>query len=1098
MTNIHTRSQLFAILAFCAALLAMAFSFAFLTPSSAYAYSDEARNPFVAIVDTGVSAEVPVAERASVLKDDGLDESGHGSEMARAVLAENPSAQVISVKAFNSIGRANLLMAYAGVLEALTYSPDIIVMSFTAYAPSGDPVMEAVIAKAKSQGVTVVVAAGNQGADASAYSPANSSAAVTVGALDAAGNPLPSSNCGDAVDAWEAASSTSCAAAIHAGKLSLLSAGGGDVRQDAGSYEIVFDANGGTGHMFPVSAGGAIELPECGFSKAGKELAGWNTRADGKGRFVPNRQSIDGTRFAYDYHGLRVEADLADCIEAGMLVLHAQWERPSVVPQSIYEVQYGYGLEVAGTYLFQCVGDGRWLTRDSVANGSNVNTQAYDSTNNRTRQQWYLTIENGGYRFSAANSTGKVMDVTDCSSAMGTNMQMWGWNGSNAQIFWSDPCKAGDGVQAYTDKLAWYTTYIHASSGNPNSYGLMIVDVDMGSHNVQIWEQDHSDRYRHTMYEGLDSHGSKSTNRQWKPVKATFKVKYNGNGETSGSMEDSTHWIDRTQNLTANAYSRTGYYFAGWNTKADGTGTAYADQKEVGNLSTRHGATVNLYAQWKPYKVTVKYHANGGTIEDAPYLNTSNSTYYKLVSSIINKSASKNKDYAEVTKSVSAAATSCNLANVVGTCKVTKAGYHVESAAKYYFVAKSDGTKVYFNADNTDESTTNAVTTKRLNLGTQITANKTVTLKINWVANSYKVAYDGNGATSGEMAASSHTYNTASKLTANAYSRIGYTFAGWNTKANGSGTAYANGASVKTLTTTNNGTVTLYAQWKPITYKVVYELDGGVAGSAYPDTVNYDSSFAVAPPSKEHYRFDGWQIAGMDECDHLIGTETVTGTEFGPTSEQVFKNLRVTGGTVTFTAIWTPATRLLLHVDNPDEVWREVIVESDGQPVDVPDTVTELARKSDCHHLDGTQGLDAWYEDSSYETLYEPRALEPGEYHLYARNWASVSFENGPAAEEGKLYWNDDASGDISLVAGMPSSFEKPFGETAILLDVANRRIKFDDGSRFGATLVAQNGWHAKADCSDDAQSLLTVSHDTVLYKKWLTTIVDGVRTHDG
>jgi|GEM_PF-5459286 len=56
------------------------------------------------------------------------------------------------------------------------------------------------------------------------------------------------------------------------------------------------------------------------------------------------------------------------------------------------------------------------------------------------------------------------------------------------------------------------------------------------------------------------------------------------------------------------------------------------------------------------------------------------------------------------------------------------------------------------------------------------------------------------------MAAETHNVPTA--LTANAFTRTGYTFTGWNTVAGGTGTSYANGA-----TYPFTASVTLYAQW---------------------------------------------------------------------------------------------------------------------------------------------------------------------------------------------------------------------------------------------------------------------------------------------
>ena len=66
-------------------------------------------------------------------------------------------------------------------------------------------------------------------------------------------------------------------------------------------------------------------------------------------------------------------------------------------------------------------------------------------------------------------------------------------------------------------------------------------------------------------------------------------------------------------NLNANTYTRNGYGFAGWNTKADGTGTFIADGEEV-KATSRYGTTITLYAQWNEKKeYTVNYHNEGET-----------------------------------------------------------------------------------------------------------------------------------------------------------------------------------------------------------------------------------------------------------------------------------------------------------------------------------------------------------------------------------------------------------------------------------------------------------------------------------------------------
>lgn len=109
------------------------------------------------------------------------------------------------------------------------------------------------------------------------------------------------------------------------------------------------------------------------------------------------------------------------------------------------------------------------------------------------------------------------------------------------------------------------------------------------------------------------------------------------------------------------------------------------------------------------------------------------------------------------------------------------------------------------------------------------TVDKAVDVTANAVANTYTVAYNGNGNTGGSTASSSHTYNSAKALTANGFTRTGYTFAGWNTAANGSGTSYSNQQSVTNLTATNGGTVTLYAQWTINQY--YFDLNGNLDGN---------------------------------------------------------------------------------------------------------------------------------------------------------------------------------------------------------------------------------------------------------------------------
>ena len=95
----------------------------------------------------------------------------------------------------------------------------------------------------------------------------------------------------------------------------------------------------------------------------------------------------------------------------------------------------------------------------------------------------------------------------------------------------------------------------------------------------------------------------------------------------------------------------------------------------------------------------------------------------------------------------------------------------------------------------------------------------------------YSVKFNANGGT-GTMANESFTYGTAKALTANAFTRTGYTFQGWATSASGA-KAYSDKQSVSNLATSSGEVVNLYAVWKAALYMVV-DLSSGSNSSSYP------------------------------------------------------------------------------------------------------------------------------------------------------------------------------------------------------------------------------------------------------------------------
>jgi uncharacterized repeat protein (TIGR02543 family) len=75
-------------------------------------------------------------------------------------------------------------------------------------------------------------------------------------------------------------------------------------------------------------------------------------------------------------------------------------------------------------------------------------------------------------------------------------------------------------------------------------------------------------------------------------------IAYYANGG-SGSMDyQLIKYSDTSKILDANAFSRDGYVFAGWNTAIDGSGTSYSDRQDVSGLIVDANADLRLYAQW--------------------------------------------------------------------------------------------------------------------------------------------------------------------------------------------------------------------------------------------------------------------------------------------------------------------------------------------------------------------------------------------------------------------------------------------------------------------------------------------------------------------
>src|SRR5581483_9496311 len=99
---------------------------------------------------------------------------------------------------------------------------------------------------------------------------------------------------------------------------------------------------------------------------------------------------------------------------------------------------------------------------------------------------------------------------------------------------------------------------------------------------------------------------------------------------------------------------------------------------------------------------------------------------------------------------------------------------------------------------------------------------------------------------------SPETSNVPAALTLNAFTRVGSSFAGWNTARDGSGAACADGA-----TYAFTASVTLYAQWVANPSFTVTFAPNGASGSMSPETSNVPAALTLNAFTRVGYSFAG-------------------------------------------------------------------------------------------------------------------------------------------------------------------------------------------------------------------------------------------------
>ena len=711
------------------------------------------------------------------------------------------------------------------------------------------------------------------------------------------------------------------------------------------NYTVKFDANGGTGTMsdetFTYDKSQALTSNT--FTRTGYTFAGWSTDKSATSAKYQNNASVSNLTSQ----------------NGGTVTLYAVWSVNSYNVTFKYKdasgtdvaktTAYNYGTEVTAPsvpgysdnnydYTFSSwspavstvTGDVTYTAQYTktpikytltLVNGSSSKTVEYSVTSEKTLGAptktgytfagWLVTTAGGNW------STGNTFSSSDTTSGKYGNAALTAQWTANTYTVKFD---ANGGSGTMNDETFTYDKSQALTANEFTRTGYTFAGWAASSTGAKVYDNGQS-------VKNLASSGTATLYAVW--TANTYTVKFNSNGG-SGTMSDETFTYDQSKALTANAFTRTGYMFSGWNTSSDGNGTSYSDSASVKNLASADGSSATLYAQWKI--INTKVYETTNTLTDSK---VSSGDYNTVITLTDPTDAAEGKEFDKWEVTSGDGKVKFDTENKVwnftfGTTDThikavySDIGYKVlisnasNGAQEDYYLESSDGTDKYILGTTVtlpeqsvtgyrhtgwtvsedggkgtlivDKDENGNVTSASYKIGA---SDAKITAKFTPIK--YSVVFNSNTGY-GNMSVQSFTYDNNQNLTANTFTKTGYTFSGWNTTPDGKGTSYSDSASVKNLAVSDGAKITLYAQWTANTYTVAFDGNGATSGSTASQTLTYDAAETNLNANgfaKTGYTFAGW-------AKSKDGAKTYD-------NGQSVKNL-ASSGMVTLYAVWTANT----------------------------------------------------------------------------------------------------------------------------------------------------------------------------------------------
>lgn len=632
----------------------------------------------------------------------------------------------------------------------------------------------------------------------------------------------------------------------------------------ANKYTIKYNANGGSGTMNSQSAtyDQNVTLNSNKFTKTGYTFLGWSEDSSATTPTYTDRQTVKNL----------------SATNGATVNLYAVWQKNAV---STYLIRFNANGGSGTMANMTCeVGKGYYLTKNAFTKSG------------FTFKGWATISGSSTVRYTDQEY---ISDLTTTNGAAITLYAVWESNTKNYTIRFNS--NGGYGSMSDMTCTVGSTYQLTRNAFYKNGYSFVGWNTYSGATSVKYSDGEFVTDLSTTNGSVVNLYAV------WKEDAKSYTIRFNAN-YGSGSMSDMTCVVGYSYRLSTNQFTRSGYIFKGWSLSSGSYNSVnYTENAYVTDLSTTNGATVNLYAVWEKQAdstYTIRFNSNGGSGSMSNMTCKVGTTYYLPENEFtkygytfegwsLNSGTNNSVNYYDCS-SVS------NLSTVNGD---TVTLYAVWKQVQYYYICfDSNGGEGYmsdqrckygeyvtltknaftrsgytflgwandYDATSPDYYDQQSIIQNSYFQGTRM-------LYAVWEKNStssktYTIRFNSNGG-SGYMSNMTCSMNTYYTLSANTFTRTGFSFAGWSLgSGNNNSVNWSDKAQVKNISSAG-GTVTLYAVWKQVgsdttsrAYTIIFSANGGTGTMANQKVTSEPVTLNKNQFTKDGYEFAGWKYPG--------------------------------------------------------------------------------------------------------------------------------------------------------------------------------------------------------------------------------------------